>query len=203
MALATYTDLQASIATWLKRDDLTSVIPDFIALAESRLMRDLRLRQQITSTTLTTVAGQQSVTLPTDFLEFENVSLRSSQTRSLSYAPVEHIDTKYPTEYTGTPAVYAIEGQTMLLGPTPDAVYSLPVIYYAKWPALSVTPTNWLLTNHPGLYLFASLAEAQPYMLDDQRIAVWESKYQAVMAQVQSKDETATHSGSALRVKTI
>ena len=75
MALATYTDLQASVANWLHRTDLTDVIPDLIVLAEARIARDLRLRSQVVSTTLSTVANQRTVTFPTDWLEFENVTL--------------------------------------------------------------------------------------------------------------------------------
>jgi hypothetical protein len=39
MAISTYTDLKTSIASWLNRDDLTSVIPDFISLAEAGINR--------------------------------------------------------------------------------------------------------------------------------------------------------------------
>ena len=42
MALTTYTGLKASIADFLNRDDLTSVIPDFVALAEAQINRDIR-----------------------------------------------------------------------------------------------------------------------------------------------------------------
>ena len=44
MALSTYTELKASVADWLNRTDLTSVIPDFIALAEAQIERTLRTR---------------------------------------------------------------------------------------------------------------------------------------------------------------
>ncbi len=58
MALdGTYTGLQASIAGYLHRADLTSNIPDFVALAEARIARDLRLRNQIDFDTLTTTVG--------------------------------------------------------------------------------------------------------------------------------------------------
>ena len=43
MALGTYSELQAAIATWLDREDLTAVIPDFITMAEVRLNDRLRL----------------------------------------------------------------------------------------------------------------------------------------------------------------
>ena len=42
MALTNYTGLKTSIADFLNRDDLTAVIPDFIALAESQINRDIR-----------------------------------------------------------------------------------------------------------------------------------------------------------------
>ena len=42
MALANYSDLQSSIADWLNRDDLTTVIKDFVALAETQMNRTIR-----------------------------------------------------------------------------------------------------------------------------------------------------------------
>ena len=42
MAITTYAELKSSIANWLNRDDLTAVIPDFIALAEAQIARDIR-----------------------------------------------------------------------------------------------------------------------------------------------------------------
>ena len=42
MALSTYDELKASIADFLNRDDLTSVIPDFIKLAETGMNREVR-----------------------------------------------------------------------------------------------------------------------------------------------------------------
>ena len=45
MALANYADLTASVANWLNRTDLTAIIPDFVAMAESDISRDLRLRK--------------------------------------------------------------------------------------------------------------------------------------------------------------
>jgi len=47
--ITTYAELQTSIATWLVRDDLTAIIPDFITLAESKFKRDIRVREQAIS----------------------------------------------------------------------------------------------------------------------------------------------------------
>jgi hypothetical protein len=202
MALATYTDLLASVATYLHRADLTANIPDFVVLAEARIARDLRIRKQITTTTLTAIAGNQALALPSDWLELENLTVNVSPARNLSYMTVEQLDSKYPTnDYTGTPAVYTIEADSLLFGPTPDAAYSIGLIYYARFPVLSVATTNWLMTNHPGIYLFSTLAEAAPFIGNDERIAVWDAKYRADFRSLQEQDDRATHSGSVLRVK--
>ena len=47
MAITTYSELKSSVADWLNRDDLTSVIPDFIALSEAQYNRSIRHRNMI------------------------------------------------------------------------------------------------------------------------------------------------------------
>jgi hypothetical protein len=74
MALSTYDELRASVASWLNRTDLTDQIPDFIAIAEARMQSDLRLREGIEATTLATSVDEQTVLLPEDWLEFKHIS---------------------------------------------------------------------------------------------------------------------------------
>ena len=67
MSITTYTELKASLANWLNRDDLTSVIPDFIALAEGdfdRKIRHWRMEARANATIDTRFTA-----LPADFLE--------------------------------------------------------------------------------------------------------------------------------------
>ena len=204
MSLTTYGGLKTSIAAWLKRTDLAAMIPDFITLAEARIARDLRLRRQIVSADLAMVAGTQGVDLPADWLEFENVTLNGDPQRQLTYVNIEHLDSKYPSSYTGMPAVYTLEGNQILFGPTPDAAYTAGVFYYGKFAALSADgDTNWLLTNHPSIYLFGALAEAEPYVMNDNRAGMWEAKYAKEVNDLQTADDAAMFSGTALRVRTI
>lgn len=204
MSLTTYAGLKASVASWLKRSDLTDIIPDLIKMAESRIARDLRLRRQIVSANLSLIAGTQGVELPSDWLEFENVTLNGDPPRQLTYVNIEHLDTKYPSSWTGMPAVYTLEGNQILFGPTPDAAYTAGVYYYGRMAALSADDdTNWLLTNHPSIYLFAALAESAPFIMDDERSVIWEGKYAKDMNELQNSDDSAMFSGTALRVRTI
>lgn len=201
MALANYSDLRNAVAGWLHRDDLAASIPDFIALAEARLNRELRVRQQLTSATLATVAATQAVALPTDWRHFHRVRLVAPD-RPLTMLPGADFAALYRLSDTGAPRNYTIEGASLLLGPVPDAVYNIEAVYYAAIPALSdAEPTNWLLTDWPSLYLYAALAEAAPFSGADARRAMWESMYAADLAAATAADRRARASGSTLRIR--
>lgn len=204
MALATYADLTASVAAWLNRTDLTAVIPDFVTLAEARHSRDFRLRKQITTATIPTVANTRGVNLPTDFLSLENISLLSTPERQLTYATVEQLDTVYPNNgITAQPSLYTIEADQILFGPTPDGVYTVSLLYYARFPNLAANATNWLLTNHPSAYLHASLMQACLYLKDKSGAAEYKALYEQVAKELQTQDDNAQHSGSTLRVRRV
>ena len=205
MALATYTDLLASVAGWINRTDLTAIIPDFVVLAEARIARDMRLRRQVTNAAISTVANTQTISLPTGFLEIENIGLSSvSPQTTLSVVTPEILDKSYPNHYSpGQPVIYCILGDTLVLGPTPDAVYTVSVDYYKRWDALTVTATNWLLTNFPMVYLSGCMVEAAMYLQDTDKVALWDSRYRAEVLQLQQMDDAALRSGSVMRVRAM
>lgn len=201
MSIANYTELQAAVASWLKRDDLTANIPDFISLAEARHARDLRLVQMLTTTTLATVAGVRTVALPADWLHPRSLALVSPYRRLAPASPGKFAE-EFPSTFNASPKFYAFAGSNLLLGPTPDSVYSIEATYYARPPALSGSnPTNWLLTEHPGLYLWATLAEAEPFLLNDQRGPLWEAKYMADLTQATNADAKTLGSGMRIRAR--
>lgn len=206
MALdGTYAGLKSAIASWLKRSDLTSSIPDFVDLAEARIARDFRLRAQVTFGTLTTTGGADYVSLPADFLEIENISIEGSIERPLTYETPEQIDVRFPLgSGQSKPAVYTIIGDRLYLAPCPDSDYTVKFTYYARFPALSAdADTNWLLAKHPTIYLFAALAEAAPFLMNDDRAPMWEAKYQSDKSALDVADDQSLRSGSALRVRAV
>lgn len=206
MALdGTYGGLKSSVAEWLKRSDLTSSIPDLIKLAEARIARDFRLRAQVVFDTLTTSTSVDYVALPTDFLEMENIALVTDIERPLTYETPEQMDARYPLgSGEERPAVYTIIGDRLYLAPKPDAVYDIKATYYGRFAALSAdADTNWLLTKHPSIYLFATLAEAAPFLVNDERIGTFEVKYRADKEALEHADDQSLRSGSVMRVRTV
>ena len=103
----------------------------------------------------------------------------------------------------GQPVVYALLGDTILLGPTPDSVYTVSVDYYKRWDALTVTDTNWLLTNYPMVYLAGAMTEASLYLQDTDKVALWDARYRAEVSTLQDTDDAALRSGSVMRVRVL
>lgn len=172
MALATYADLQATISRYLKgRDDLTDQIKDFIALGETRLNRELRVPEMISSQTLTAAA---SVSLPADFMEAELVELQTNPTRVLQTMTPRQAAREYVYSATGKPCAYTVKSGAMILYPGPDDSYDIVLDYYARPAALAEDQTtNSLFPAYKDLFLYAALLEATPYLYDDERIPVW------------------------------
>lgn len=200
MALANYTDLQAEVAAWLHRTDLTATIPTLITLAELRINGDLDARMQDTTTTLSATAGVESVTLPSDTINIRNLMVSTSPVRVMTFVTPDQFRAAYPFGQAGVPNYFSVVGGNILLAPTPDSDYTLSITYKAKIPALSdASPTNWLLTAYPQVYLFATLLKAASYMQADDRMELWEAKYREAIDSVNAQD---WYSGSTMRVKT-
>lgn len=201
MALSNYTELCNAIAGWLHRDDLASSVPDFVALAEARLNRHLRMRQQMATTTLSAVSGTATVALPDGWLQSHRLRLVSPD-RPMEFLAGALFEAKYLAADSGSPVHFTVEGPNLVLGPKPDANYSIEAVYFAAIPTLSASASdNWLLTAHPGLYLFAALAESAPFIGQDQRLAMWEAKYAAELQAAMDADRKARSSGAALRIR--
>ena len=206
MALSTYAELKTSIGDWLNRSDLTSVIPDFISLAEAQVERTLRTRQMIVRSNASFDAQYGAV--PSDFLETKSLKLTSTNPQTpLQFLSIDALDNE-ASKYTasGKPKFFGVVGGQFRLVPTPDSTYTTELTYYAKLSKLSSSNTsNWLLTSNPDIYLYGSLLQAAPYLQDDARIQTWATLYERALNDSQTADDRGASSGGALltRAKTF
>ena len=182
MALANYTDLTASIAAWLDRTDLTSVIPDFVALFEANANTEGAIRTQFnrTSTSLTTTNGTNYVSTPSDFLSVDSalVTVPGGPFEVLSpFGGAAAMYTSYPSAAVAKnrPKGYINLASKLELAPVPDATYTITLYYYQKIPALVTNTTNWLITNAPQAYLSMCLSFGKAKMEDYQGAALLRS----------------------------
>lgn len=201
MPISDYAGLRDLVARWLNRDDLSGVIPDFIALAQARLNRDLRTRHMETTVALATEGGRGDVTLPGDFLEARGLVRQGSPVTALSYLTPAALAAAWPAGETGAPIHHTIIGDALHLGPVPDGVYTLSLTYYARIPALSDgEPVNWALREAPDAYLYASLLESAPFLMDDGRIQVWGGLYDTAIGRIQTADGRARWGSGPLSI---
>ena len=202
MSFATYSDLQTSIAGYLARSDLTTQIPDFITFAENRLRRELRVRQMLKSVTTATVSGDSTVEVPSDFLEIRDFVALTNPITPLSYSSPSILSNDPVASQVGVPRSYTILANEFLLAPVPDGVYTLRLLYYSAPAYLSSSNTsNVFLNIAPDALLYASLLEAEPYLMNDARINTWGSMYDRAITTLTKSDENTQYSGVPLAMK--
>ena len=201
MALSTYSDLQTAIANYLARTDLTSQIPNFISLAEVRLSRDLRIRQMSKVATTSTTNGDSTVELPADFNMIRDIHLNTNPISTLVYQTPSIFYRNAKPSTIGQPRFYTILSEEIQLSPVPDGEYEIQMLYYSNPAPLSNTNTsNVFMTACPDLLLYASLAEAEPYLMNDPRLATWQALYDRGVASLTTSDDQGEYSGTPLQI---
>lgn len=185
--MATYTTLQADIATWARRSDLTALIPSFIALAENEIFRahvtPLRVREMETEATLT--VANLAASLPADYLDARYIKLDNSTRDTLYYFPPEKWK---PSSY----GYFTIVGNEILL---PTGVSNdLKLVYYAKPEPLATTATNTILDNYYTAYLEGALKFAFSYVRDTPKAQLAQGALDTYLATANLKNKVA-HAG--------
>ena len=202
MALTNYSQLKTSVADWLNRSDLTATIPDFITLAEAGFNKEIRNRKMIKRATAT-IDSQYSA-VPSDWLQTVDFVIESNPVVTLEFITNEKLD-KLRATFTssGTPKFYTIVGQELEVLPVPDSTtLTGELTYYSKIPNLTDTATtNWLLNSNPDIYLYGTLLQTAPYLVDDSRITVWASLYQKLVKDLEIADQKARVGDSTLKMK--
>jgi len=190
MSFANSDELIAAVGRWIKRKDLASVAPDFITLFEARVNRVLRTSSQRKFESVSVIGG--SAPLPADWLEAIAVDDGKCPLHfmtTLQFGPVQ-VNSGH----------YAIEGGAILVSGGTETVN---LRYYAKVPPLgAANPTNWLLASHPDAYLFGALTEAEPYLVNDARMALWKDRGDTAIQAIQMADDQARFSGDTLQIAT-
>ena len=199
MALTNYADLVSTVESYLARSDLTAVIPTFVMLAQQRMSRDLRTREMLKIAT--TTATDNTVELPTDFLEMREIHFQGNPPITLEYESPDKFFRDLLTTTSGLPYYYTILAYELQFAPAPDSSKTLQMLYYAEPTFISpTTASNLYLANYPDAILYATLAEAEPYLMNDGRIQIWASMYDRAIANIMNSDIGKKFPNTALNV---
>jgi len=183
MALDTYVNLKMEIAGWLDRDDLSDYIDTFIDLAEARHAREIRVREMLTRETLAISTDDRYVALPADFLDLKYLRVQTPATTvgrryfpDLDQCTIDRL-TQMSVNEANRPSAYSVHEEIEFNCPA-DQDYTGEIFYYVQFDALSDSvASNDLLTKAPDAYLYGALAASAPFLMNDERVQLWESLY--------------------------
>lgn len=194
MTLATYSDLTAAVGNWLNRSDLTARIPEFIALAEAEFNRTLRTIDMEARSTATLTG--EALALPDDFNGLRSISQDNNFFTLVSSQDL------FNTSTTGSaPRLVAISDGQFFFRPAPSSG-TVSIAYYATIPPLTTgSPTNWLMTKHPDLYLFATLAQAEFYGWNDDRLPLVKARTEELIDQINGHTNKVRYGNRTIQMK--
>ena len=197
MTLATYTDLTTAIGNWLQRSDLAAVLANFVQLFEACANRRLRVRQQEATVELSPANGV--VALPSDYLAWRRLTWAGNPRQELAFVEPSWLQAAYPDLPTDIPRVFTIEGGNILTMPLDPTNTALELVYFQQIPSLAANATNWLMSQHPDLYLFGSLTEAQAYTVNSDAAALWKQRRDELFDEIE-RLSNKTRGAGAVRI---
>jgi hypothetical protein len=186
-----YGDPTAASVNFTSKEQLDT----FIKQAEQRIYNSVQfpsIRKNVTGTTTT---SNKYLSSPSDFLAVYSMAVidGNGNYEYLLNKDVNFIRAAYPNPAdTGLPQYYALFGPTttndnppavtnelsFILGPTPDAAYSVELHYYYYPESIVTAGSSWLGDNFDSVLLYASLLEAYTYMKGEADvIANYEKRY--------------------------
>lgn len=187
MAITTYSELQTAIQNWLDDMSISAYATDFITLGESRIKRDLRVRQMETRTTDTLSEASRYLSLPAGFVANQRLHLQTTPIHELKYVSKDQI-TQYFQSAAGKPNFYTIIGTQFEFNRIPDSAYTIEIGHYKLTSLSDSDTTNEIFPEFADLYLYASLAEAAEFNMSDEN-RVWETKYEIGLKKAKMADQ--------------
>jgi len=192
-----YTELVQAIKDYTENEETTFVsqIPTFVRQAEERIYRSVMIPELRKNATASTSAGNQYLARPSDFLSVFSIAVvdGDGNYNYLLDKDVNFIREAYPTSATqALPQFYGqfdgddtLGSGNFILGPTPDADYTVELHYYFDPPSIVSTGTSWLGDNAEAALLYGCLIEAYTYMKGEaDMLNLYEQRYQEALAQL-------------------
>lgn len=188
--LTSWAGLKVAVAGFLNRTDLTDAVPAFITLAESQMRRRFAgkatkgediPRRLVVRASAALPAGEEFLTVPARFAGPRTLKLVTDPVTELAYlSEPDFLDAQVNRTFEAgaAPAYYTVVGQQMQMLPIPAIDYSAEMSFLqGPEPLGASNATNWLLQDHPDLYLYGALTAAAPYLIDDDRVGTWGSLF--------------------------
>jgi hypothetical protein len=196
-----YTELTTAIQDYTENTFTADQLATFVQQAEERIFNTVQFPSLRKNVTGTTTVNNKYLSSPGDFLSVYSLAVIDATGRYefLLNKDVNFIRQAYPNPTsTGIPKYYALFGPTttnnnppvitnelsFILGPTPDAAYSVELHYLYYPESISTAGTSWLGDNYSPVLLYGALMEATTFMKGEPDMnALYEARYKEALAQ--------------------
>lgn len=205
-----YSELVSAIQDYTENTFAVADINTFIKQAEQRIYNTVQLPALRKNVTGNTTTNNKYLTAPSDWLSTFSMAVVNND-GSYTYLlnkDVNFIRAAYPEPTdTGTPEYYALFDQnSFILGPTPDAVYTVELHYFYYPESIVTANTTWLGNNFDSVLLYGSLLEAYTYMKGESDILnLYKQRYDEALALLKQlgdgKDRQDAYRSGQIRYK--
>jgi hypothetical protein len=226
MALTTYAELVEAVLAWLNREtdtDIEARVPDWIVLCEARIRRQQEWFRQIYSlanagvplaisdypqelpayvrevtamwNANTASHGEIEILTPSAWRGF--VKLDSS----VGAVPRKAVIVPQMDRFLQATDAGAAQGAFLYLWPEPptDSTLSVDFEYIRDLDPITTNAVGGLFLRHPDLYLYGTLVESAPYLQHDERLQLWESRFNQAVKEINIERERAQFAASRKR----
>lgn len=187
MAIDSYSALKTAVSDWMARSDVSGSAADMVTLAEARLNRELPA--VVTDVTLTGTGSSRRIDISAhNVVEARRLWLVNATGFEQELTKKQDGDFGYTTD-TGTPRYWATDQNCAYI----DFDFLLSEAFTfrlrcrQKFALSDSAPTNWLLSNHPDVYLMASLVWGGAYIKDFPYAATFKGALDEAMGEVKSE----------------
>lgn len=184
MAISNYSELQQAVSDWMARADLSGNAADFISLGEARLNRMLNPAE--TDATIPGTASSREIDVSSLapvrpialFLKGSSGEMELVQRAPGSFAFIEEA---------GCPRFWSLDGDKIVLDCLLSTAEQFRFRYQERFALSNTNPTNWLLTNHPDVYLAASLVWGGAFIKDGAYAASFKTLLDETIPEIRSQ----------------
>lgn len=191
----TYDSLMSDIQVYAERTDdaFVSQIPRFIMLAENRLASEIHGLGYRRIVSANFVVGNPIIAKPVRWRETAEFSfVDAGGTRQYLYQRYYgYLRMFWPTSATSEPKYYAdYDYEHFLVAPNPSDDFPFELHYHERPEPLDATnQTSWTTRYAPHLLLYASLLEAQPFLMRPERTQEFLNLYQLAAQQIEREGQ--------------
>jgi hypothetical protein len=188
-----YAQLVTAVSNYTENTFTTSEMNTFINQAEQRIYNSVQFPSLRKNVTGTITANNKYLSCPLDYLSSYSLAVVDA-TGAYEYLlnkDVNFIRQAYPQPTdTAIPKYYALFGPnsavanelSFILGPTPDATYTVELHYFYYPESIVSANTTWLGDNFDTVLLYGTLVEAYTFMKGEtDMMQLYDGKYKEAL----------------------